>query len=143
MMQVKPFNPDEADRVAKHNIPDAVIQAVNEFLSSPEFALNGRVSFKQDALIKRVQELNPGLDRRTLFDQHFLDFEEMYRDAGWKVVYDKPGYHENYDAYFEISRSWWFDLQPKLHAFCREHQVPEAAWPELVKIIRSAKVREA
>jgi hypothetical protein len=29
-----------------------------------------------------------------------LDIEDTYREAGWKVEYDKPAYCENYPANF-------------------------------------------
>ena len=35
-----------------------------------------------------------------VFARHFLDVEDLYRRAGWKVEYDKPGYNETYEAKF-------------------------------------------
>lgn len=34
------------------------------------------------------------------FQIEFLNVEEVYKEQGWKVVYDKPAYCESYDAYF-------------------------------------------
>jgi hypothetical protein len=33
-----------------------------------------------------------------------MDFEPFYEKAGWKVVYDKPGYCESYAANFTFTR---------------------------------------
>lgn len=42
------------------------------------------------------------------FDGHdinsWVDFEDLYRKQGWKVVYDKPAYCETYKAYFVLSK---------------------------------------
>ena len=27
----------------------------------------------------------------------------LFEEAGWNVQYDKPGYNENYDAYFKFT----------------------------------------
>lgn len=37
-----------------------------------------------------------------LIKEKWLDIEDHYRKAGWKVTYDKPAYCENYDAYFKF-----------------------------------------
>ena len=42
--------------------------------------------------------------RQELFDNHYLDIEPAYRNAGWKVEFDKPGYNETYDSYFVFSK---------------------------------------
>ena len=39
-----------------------------------------------------------------VFKNKWLDVEEVYRKAGWKVEYDKPGYCEDYEAYFVFEK---------------------------------------
>jgi hypothetical protein len=41
-----------------------------------------------------------GLNRNEIFKKGWLDVEEIYGKAGWKVEYDKPGYNEDYAAHF-------------------------------------------
>lgn len=41
--------------------------------------------------------------RQEIFDKHWLDVEPVYKAAGWKVEYDKPGYNETYSATFTFS----------------------------------------
>jgi hypothetical protein len=45
-----------------------------------------------------------GVSRQEVFDNQWLDIEDIYREAGWKVSYDKPAYNETYKAYFTFSR---------------------------------------
>lgn len=45
-----------------------------------------------------------GVNRQYIFDQKFLDFEQAYRDAGWHVYYDKPGYNESYEPTFTFTK---------------------------------------
>ena len=55
----------------------------------------------QDDVAKLI--VQKGLKRQDIFDNHWLDVEDLYRKNGWKVDYDKPGYNESYNAYFVFS----------------------------------------
>ena len=44
------------------------------------------------------------LKRKEIYDKNWLDVEDVYESAGWKVEYDKPGYNENYEPTFTFSR---------------------------------------
>jgi hypothetical protein len=39
-----------------------------------------------------------------VYAKGWLNFEAIYEEAGWKVVYDKPGYNETYDANFTFTK---------------------------------------
>ncbi len=43
--------------------------------------------------------------RAVVFAKGWLEVEDIYRKAGWKVKYDKPAYSENYPATFKFERS--------------------------------------
>jgi hypothetical protein len=45
---------------------------------------------------------DPRPRQQVIFDNHWLDIEDHYRKAGWKVTYDKPSYYEDYDAFFKF-----------------------------------------
>lgn len=111
MGNVKPFSPTEA-QVAKFRdyVPDFVIESVNETIAK-NLDSDGCAKFKQDELVKLViskmmaQEHNKYTEataRQTIFDNKWMDFEPLYREQGWKVDYDKPGYNESYPATFEF-----------------------------------------
>ena len=77
------------------------METFNEFITEK---WNGSSStFKQCDLVKVIREklkLKP--NDHVIFDKHWLDVEDIFRDAGWRVYYDKPGYNETYDATFEF-----------------------------------------
>lgn len=58
----------------------------------------------QDAVIKRILIKLPNVTQAQIFDNGWLDVEELYREAGWAVEYDKPGHGETYPARFEFKR---------------------------------------
>ncbi len=103
---VKPIKPSEVKK-KEIEIPDAVIEAVNEMIQEK---WNGKeATIFQDDIIDRIIFINKTLNktllnRDTIFDKNYLDFEDIFRKAGWKVEYDKPGYNEDYKAYFVFSK---------------------------------------
>ena len=99
----KPIRPNEISVNLEKIIPDYVFEAVNDLLME-NYRGTGSVNIKQDAIIAKIL-VNPNttITRKELFDKHYMDFESVYRDYGWKVFYDKPAYDENYDAYFTFS----------------------------------------
>lgn len=99
-MAVKPISPDEVLGQKKASIPDVVFEVFNELIA--EDYSNGYSSFRQDEVVKRL--VKKGLKRAEIFDKGWLDIEGIYRDAGWKVEYDSPGYNEDYPAIFNFSK---------------------------------------
>lgn len=104
-MSVKPITPTEAAVYHVTHIPDEVIAAVNKLLAarSPK----SRITILQDEVIEEALKLfeQNGKDipsRDEFYKKNWLDFEPIYRKAGWNVYYDKPGYNESYKASFEF-----------------------------------------
>jgi hypothetical protein len=97
-----PVTPQEALNLKKENIPDYVFTAFNELIS--ENLSNGRAKVEQPNVVARILQKaaigNIEITRSEIFSKGWLDVEGIYRKAGWKVEYDKPGYNESYDAYF-------------------------------------------
>lgn len=87
-MSVKPITPKEAS--SGRHIPDVVIETVNEFLRSR--GASRRIVLPVDLLVRDL--VAKGLDRKEIFDQGWLDFEDRYIQAGWDVEYDKAAYNE-------------------------------------------------
>lgn len=101
MSQLKPFSPSEVLATKISNIPDFVIDAVNELLIEKIDARGKRAIIKQDDVIDKLAGRMPmGLSRNDVFSNNWLDFEPLFRENGWKVEYDKPGYDESYDAHW-------------------------------------------
>lgn len=106
---LRPVRPE--DIKANTAFPDFVIQAFNDLIT--ENLRNGVAYVLQEDIIKRIiaAQLPASVSssqisqlRSQIFSKRWLDVESVYRDAGWKVYYDKPGYNESYNAYFKFTR---------------------------------------
>jgi hypothetical protein len=95
MRTTKPLSPDEVGV----DLPDFVIEGVNDAIRDKY--RGGEFNIKQDELIKFIMKRAPeGITRQKLFEKKYLDFEEVYREVGWTIEYDKPGWNESYEANF-------------------------------------------
>jgi len=95
----KPITPKKAigNRV---ELPDAVVEVWNQLIEKNLRGSSATVTQNEaaSALAKQLK-----VTRQHVFDAGWLECEPMFRKAGWKVKYDKPGYNEDYSAYFEFS----------------------------------------
>lgn len=98
--RIGPISPKEVADKKMEMFPDAVFEAFNEMIV--QNAGIGEITVKQDDVVALM--VKKGLDRNEIYKNGWLDVEDVYRKAGWKVDYDKPGYNEDYDAYFVFSR---------------------------------------
>lgn len=94
---VEPISPSDV----KKFIPDFIIETVNKLIV--EKWDGEKAIILQDDIMDIVSSNDPDIDkpsRREVFDKGWLDFEPLYRERGWNVEYDKPGYNEFYKANF-------------------------------------------
>lgn len=100
---VEPIHPDEVGAYKAKIFPAFVIEAFNTLIATKY--IDGRAKVYQNEVIDKMIEMcNMQIDRDMIFKNGWLNIEEMYRSAGWKVRYDKPAYNESYEAYFEFRR---------------------------------------
>jgi hypothetical protein len=90
-----PIKPEDVVPLRSKNIPDWVIEAVNRLIVA---------KWKGDQAIVYQEEIVKQYLGDGDFDYHWLNFEDIFREAGWKVVYDKPHYSESYKAHFTFMR---------------------------------------
>lgn len=102
--QIKPISPSEITDNLDEIIPNVVIKSVNKLLRE-KYRGTGSIVLKQDEIVKEIQKLDKKLTKNDIFNQKMLDFEKLYRDNGWIVKYDKPGWDESYEPYFEFNKS--------------------------------------
>lgn len=105
----KPVTPDEAFKGKVTVIPPEVFDAFNELIT--QRAGDSTTIVKQNEVSALIAEK---IARRTgesfvnvmyqINDNRWLDIEPAYRDAGWVVNYDKPGYNESYEAFWEFRK---------------------------------------
>lgn len=94
----KAITPQEALAQQESDLPSFVIDAVNKRLAAGERHL------KQDDLIADIiATASEDLSRETIFMRKLLNFETHFRDAGWNVVYEAPGWGDTFSAYFTFS----------------------------------------
>lgn len=103
---IKPVSPDEVVTLKARLLPDYVIEGVNECIA--ENYLGGKAHFTQNDVIAKILSkaavAGIGITRQQLFGNKYLDFEDIYRQNGWQVEYDKPAYNESYEANFTFRR---------------------------------------
>lgn len=104
--KTEPIAPEDLIKAKTKYIPSPVIECVNELIAKH---WNGMSStFKQTDLVDMIINAMYVSDeynwaKAQIFEQKYLDFEDIYRDKGWTVVYDKPGYNETYEPTFKFS----------------------------------------
>jgi hypothetical protein len=99
---MKPITPQEASQQRQTQIPDFVIDCFNKLIAKNY--RNGRARVIQNEVMLEILATDADLTRQTVFDNGWLDVEEVYRAAGWRVEYAKPAYNETYDAFFVFSK---------------------------------------
>ena len=100
MATVKAMSPHEVLTSRKKAIPEDVFEVFNELIA---LKFNGSYAYVgQDSVLAALKKR--GYARSTIFEKHWLDVEDIYREKGWKVFYDKPGYCESYEATFKFSK---------------------------------------
>jgi len=97
--QIKPLSPNDIMDNIGAIIPPVVIQAVNILLAK-KFR-GDEVTIKQKDIITEIKKLS-NLTSTEIYENKWMDFEEIYRKNGWIVTYDKPAYCESYDATFSF-----------------------------------------
>lgn len=108
-----PISFEEFDRLYKEKceIPGFIYEAVNQLL------LNNwdgdKAVFKQSEIIKTIKSVSIPEEYQNIpyeefhnmiFHYRWLDIEESYREKGWDVKYDKPGYNEDYAPFFTFKK---------------------------------------
>lgn len=94
-----PNSPAEAMEQQIEQIPDEVFLVFNALIAQNLY--NGRSRVKQNDVVEIL--VQQGFDKSEIFKKHWLDVEDGYRKAGWKVEYDKPAYNESYDPSFRFT----------------------------------------
>jgi len=93
-----PIRPEEAPGRKLAQIPDGVIDVFNYLIV---MNLSGNcATFTQADVVSLLVARGIIHSEQQAFDYHLLDVEPVYREIGWEVTYDKPGWNESYPATF-------------------------------------------
>lgn len=93
-----PITPQDVVTAKAASFPDEVIEAFNGLIAK-KFS-NGYANF---TLSEAKSAINKLIGNR-LWDSDWLNVEEIYRNAGWDVSYDKPGYNESYEGNYTFKK---------------------------------------
>jgi len=96
-MSHKAITPAEVEQRAKSEIPEEIIETINNLLIKK--TRYGRCTLLRKDILAEIKNMH-NITSTTIFENGWMDIEPLYRDAGWIVEYDKPGYNENYGAKF-------------------------------------------
>lgn len=122
--KIQPITPEEAFEQNRAEIPDFVIEIVNELLAKRYSARGQTVTIRQDELVKLIMEKGdiPKEQESVVFEKRYLDFEDLYDKTGWDVSFNKPSIDNSYKAFFKFrpkKRHWinrykaFFESKPK------------------------------
>ena len=101
-MSIKPISPDEVTIQKVKDIPDEVIECWNKAIAK-KWKGHGIITIQQKSIVTELA-LTMNVDRHQIFENGWLDIERLYRENGWNVEYDGPGYNESYSAFFTFSK---------------------------------------
>ncbi len=102
MEAVRPIAPDEVLEVKIEQLPNEVLQTFNSAIA--ENVRHGLARILQKDIVAALEGL--GMNRQEIYKRHWLDVEDIYRQAGWEVKYDSPSYGDNdFEPYFVFKAS--------------------------------------
>jgi hypothetical protein len=96
------ITPDEVVHAKRAALPDGVFEAFNDLIARHWDGHEAVI--EQRAVVATILTLIPGSTKAAIYENKWLDVEDVYRLAGWDVDYDKPGYNENYEATFTFTK---------------------------------------
>jgi hypothetical protein len=96
-----PIRPDQIDEMKRDALPQLVFDVFNELIAANWNG--GRAVVLQKKAAKLIAE-RAKTATEEVYRRHWLDVEDAYREAGWDVDYDKPGYCEDYEATFTFRK---------------------------------------
>ncbi len=101
---VTPLTPKQVREMHQKNIPEEIIFAVNRLLVKGGSEPPIRIVIEQNEVIEEATAIMKSngktIERNDFFKNHWLDFEPIFREAGWKVTFKKPGFNESFPAYW-------------------------------------------
>lgn len=99
--KIKPITPKEVEEAKKNDIPSFVIEAVNKLL---KYKWDGKKAIiTQDEIISTMKPSNVSFRGVKVLSKHWLDFEKIYEENGWKVESDK--HDKFYKTHFKFTKN--------------------------------------
>ena len=91
-----PITPEEVIPKRKNLIPNEVFEVFDDLIVK-NFS-GTRAMVMQDVVVGILEDR--GFSRQQLYDNHYLDVEPYYREAGWQVTYNKKCIGDSFDSHY-------------------------------------------
>lgn len=91
----RPIKPEEITEAKTDSIPGEVFEVFNALITENWNGFEA-VVVQKEAVARISAAMN--VSSQTIYNAGWVDVEESYRKAGWKVEYDKAGYNETYSS---------------------------------------------
>lgn len=98
----KPISPKDIVQEKEKVIPYFVVEAFNELIVKNFY--DGASTVLQKDVVNLIIKKAPLVKEHEIFDNRWLDIEDLYSKAGWEVIHDKPGYNESYKPYWVFQK---------------------------------------
>lgn len=98
---IEAISPDDIAIKKAEVLPDQVVEIFNKVIAEN---WNGHKSyFKVKEILPRLAN---ALDCSSdfIFEKHYLDVEDVYKQKGWTVRYEQPCIGDTFDAFFEFTK---------------------------------------
>ena len=89
------------EEIKQKELPEEVFDVFNKLIAKHWNGYNATI-FQEEAVNKLIEVLHCTKD--YIYENHLLDVEGSYEEAGWTVCYDKPGFNESYKPIFKFSK---------------------------------------
>ncbi len=101
---IKPIQPKDVIKEKQRSLPDQVVETFNELIAE-NWNGSDALIYQEDVVARIKKKFLPKrITNKKIFDNHWLDVEDVFKNAGWSVYYDKPAYNEDYKASFSFSK---------------------------------------
>lgn len=110
---VKPIKASEVIQAKLQTIPNEVLEAFNELIVKNFDGYQSTI--KQNEAISLIiaktrseessmNDWYPEKIKKHIYDNHWLDIEDIYRKEGWLVEFDKCGFNETYESFWTFTK---------------------------------------
>lgn len=96
-----PIRPKDVAARKTASIPEEVFVVFNNLIVE-NWTGSSATIMQADAALAIASALEISVS--DVYNRKLLDVEDAFKKAGWNVKYDKPGYNEEYSAYFVFSK---------------------------------------
>jgi hypothetical protein len=98
---IEPIRPEEVAQRRLALVPEEVIEAFNDLIA---LKFDGTsATFRQEEAVEAIQ-VRLSISREGVFERQLLDVGPVYRAAGWRVTYDRPGLQDR-SGFFTFERA--------------------------------------